>query len=527
MARVFVSHSSVDDALADEVHRWLAESDNDVFLDRNLRDGIAVGERWEPRLHERLRWADAVVCVLTKAYVDSTWCTAELAIAQSRGARILPILAEPHVKHPLLSSLQHAGIEEDLVDAQTRIVEALQAVDTIGGVGWPDDRSPFPGLRSFDSNERQVFFGRSLESKQLAASLRSSARDAEAPVLLVVGPSGCGKSSLVRAGLLPLMSVEPSWWTLPPLLPGKQPVAALARELAAAARQVGLSWSVFDIRRRLNDNRLAEIADDLLLAVRGPRRENLLLGIDQFEELLTQSAASERLQFGELLQSALSGPVRAVGTLRPEFLEQLLLNPELAGLAKRVHTIQPLSRDTLRMVIEGPAQLAGIAVDDELVTQLVADTENGEALPLLAFTLSELSQGVGRGGRLLSGRYEQLGGVQGALARHADAALAEATSTTGRAPGQVIRQLLQLVTVDERGRPTRRRVRRTELAAQTALELDCFVAHRLLLTDLDDDGRAVVGVAHEALLSAWPPLAEAIDAAATALRARRVIDQAA
>ena len=95
MARVFVSHSSEDGALAGEVHRWLVDDGHEVFLDHDLRDGIVVGEEWEQRLHERLRWADAVVCVLTSAYVESAWCTAEVGIAQSRGSRLLPIRAEP------------------------------------------------------------------------------------------------------------------------------------------------------------------------------------------------------------------------------------------------------------------------------------------------------------------------------------------------------------------------------------------------------------------------------------------------
>ena len=72
--------------------------------------------------------------------------------------------------------------------------------------------------------------------------------------------------------------------------------------------------------------------------------------------------------------------------------------------------------------------------------------------------------------------------------------------------------MLRLVTVDEQGRPTRWRVRRDELPDPVAAELDAFVARRLLTTDLDD-GHVVVGVAHEAFLSAWPPLAEAITAA--------------
>jgi hypothetical protein len=84
-------------------------------------------------------------------------------------------------------------------------------VAAAGGQGWPDDRSPFPGLRALDTDEDQVFIGRSHEVDQLAGLLRAPAEQAERAVLLVVGPSGCGKSSLVRAGLLPVMAAEPEW----------------------------------------------------------------------------------------------------------------------------------------------------------------------------------------------------------------------------------------------------------------------------------------------------------------------------
>ena len=52
------------------------------------------------------------------------------------------------------------------------------------------------------------------------------------------------------------------------------------------------------------------------------------------------------------------------------------------------------------------------------------------------------------------------------------------------------------------------------------------MTRRLLTTDTDD-GADVVEVAHEAFLSAWPPLATMIADNATALRARRRIEQAA
>lgn len=75
MARVFVSHASEDGECAAELHRWLVGEGHEVFLDGDPRDGLRVGEEWERRLHERLRWADAVVCVVTSAAVASTWCS--------------------------------------------------------------------------------------------------------------------------------------------------------------------------------------------------------------------------------------------------------------------------------------------------------------------------------------------------------------------------------------------------------------------------------------------------------------------
>ncbi|HEX8762016.1 MAG TPA: hypothetical protein VF734_19025, partial [Pseudonocardiaceae bacterium] len=149
-----------------------------------------------------------------------------------------------------------------------------------------------------------------------------------------------------------------------------------------------------------------------------------------------------------------------------------------------------------------------------------------EALPLLAFTLAQLANGVSRGGRLSRHRYDELGGVQGALTRQADAALNEAITTSGRRREEVIAGLLRLVTVDEQGRPTRWRVPRDDLPEPIIHELDGFIKRRLLITDTDN-GSAVVGAAHEAFLSAWAPLAQAIEENASALRARRAIEQAA
>jgi hypothetical protein len=503
VAKVFLSHASEDRECAGQLHQWLGGEGHEVFLDRDLRDGIPIGEEWEQRLHARLRWADAVVCVVTKAAVASLWCTAEVSIALSRGSRLLPVRAELGVDHPLLRSVQYADFAVDPPGARAALVEALRRVDAAGGWGWPDDRSPFPGLRPFDVEDHRVFFGRNDEVEDLAGLLRSPAERAEGTVLMVVGPSGCGKSSLVRAGLLHVMAEEPGWWTLAPMLPSADPVAALVRELATAARQVGLDWTVSQVHRRLDAAGLTELADELLLAAPGGRRRRLLIVVDQFEELLTQAIPATRTEFARLLGPVLGGPVQVVATLRPEFLDPLLLDADLAVLPTRPY---PLRRDALLAVIQGPARLAGIVVAEDLVARVVADTDSGEALPLLAFTLAQLASGISRGGHLSGARYDQLGGVQGALTRQADAALGEASAATGRGREEVIAGLLRLVTMDEQGRPARWRVPRDELPEPVIRELDTFVRRRLLTTDTDQD-RAVVGVAHEVFLPAWPPLA--------------------
>ncbi|MGH3621856.1 MAG: toll/interleukin-1 receptor domain-containing protein [Sciscionella sp.] len=525
MARVFVSHASDDRVLAGELYGWLVQAGHEVFLDQNLRDGLAVGEEWEQRLHERLRWADAVVCVLTSAYVSSQWCTAEVAIARSRGSRLLPVRAEPAVSHGLLRSVQHTDLTQDPAVARDALVQALRRVDPAGGAGWPDDRSPFPGLRPFDLDWHRVFFGRQDDVEQLAELLRSPAEQARGAALLVVGPSGCGKSSLVRAGLVPTMATEPGWWTLPPITPGADPVAALARELAAEAHRLGLDWTLAHVGDRLRYAGLTELANDLLLAAPEGARRHLLIVVDQAEELLTPGTADSRAEFARLVGPALPGPVRLVATLRSEFLDQLQAEA-LHGVATHTYSLAPLGREALRAVIDGPARLAGLTLDEQLVAQLVDDTGSGEALPLLAFTLAQLAEGVGRGAHLSSRRYDQLGRVQGALTHQAEAALADALAVNGRHRDQVIAALLRLVTVDDHGRPTRWRARRDELPAAVVADLDHFVARRLLSTDTDN-GSVVVEVGHEALLSAWPPLAQAITDNATALRARRRIEPAA
>ena len=205
--------------------------------------------------------------------------------------------------------------------------------------------------------------------------------------------------------------------------------------------------------------------------------------------------------------------------MRSEFLDDLRDLPELARIPVEAYVLLAIRREMLRDVIEGPAKAARLRLEDGLAAQLVADTSDGEALPLLAFVLRQLSDAVPLGGTLTLLRYQDLGGVRGALARHADAALAEALRTSGLTERDVLVGLTGLVTVDENGRRGRRPFKVTNLDDRLRGALQVLVDRRLLISDTDDDGQVWLTVAHEALFTEWRPLDAATAETAVALRA--------
>lgn len=526
MARVFVSYASRDRPTATIVEERLRADGHDVFLDHDVVAGIRVGEEWKRRLHSELRRADAVVALVSTASLTSSWCLAEIGIADALGCRIVPIALEQGLTHPFLGSLQFADYAADPERALALVLQRLRTLlpaDTSFGA----DENPFPGLVPFTPGRAIVFHGRSADVLELSNRLRRPGRD-DGSVLAIVGPSGCGKSSVLGAGLVDRFERDDGWLSLPIWVPGNDPVGSIARSLTVAATTRGLGWSVRSVRDRLAEGprALPNMIDDLLDADLHTGRDRVLMAVDQAEELFTRAGPDAREDAWKLLREGLSGPLHVVATLRSEFLDDLIELPSLAGVPIDSYVLAPLPPSMLPVVVEEPARVAGLTLEPELTPRLVADTGSGEALPLLAFTLRKLAEGVPRGGTLTAARYEALGGVGGALAQHADASLAVAVARSGLTQDEVLAGLVRLVTIDDAGRRARRRVRLARLPAPLQVAMGVLVDDRLLVTVAEDD-EARVTVAHEALLTAWKPLDAAVSGLAAALVAGRRVEQAA
>lgn len=62
--------------------------------------------------------------------------------------------------------------------------------------------SPYKGLKKFEKDDEDYFFGRNQLSKELLDELTQT------NIVLLLGASGSGKSSVVRAGLIPRLAKE-------------------------------------------------------------------------------------------------------------------------------------------------------------------------------------------------------------------------------------------------------------------------------------------------------------------------------
>jgi hypothetical protein len=314
------------------------------------------------------------------------------------------------------------------------------------------------GLAAFQERDASVFFGRDDDTRNAVAELRRLRRPDAPRLLVMLGPSGCGKSSLVRAGMLPHLRADTFEWVVVDVFrPGAQPLTRMAQALATTFERCRKPRDWQDIRELLRAGQavaLRDLGEELRYPARAPDARVLLI-VDQLEEALLQppgtanaSGLEETPHFLRVLRQL--GDMREaayliLSTLRSDFLGGFQTHPTLQGLGCATLTVAPPSKAGFARLIEGPAELARLELEDGLAELMVADTETSDALPLLAFTLRELYEKHAQDRWLTIEEYRSpppvgLGGLQGALAQAAEddqpsgSALADSASRVSARP---------------------------------------------------------------------------------------------
>jgi WD40 repeat protein/tRNA A-37 threonylcarbamoyl transferase component Bud32 len=381
--------------------------------------------------------------------------------------------------------------------------------------GAAEPASPFAGLAAFDEADAPRFFGRDRDTGRALAQLRSH------PIVTVTGPSGAGKSSFVRAGLIPALKRSGQRWECLIIRPGRRPLAALARVLSSlAATTDGLgdrrrAGSAADREQEL----VAELRDQhgyLGAMLRERCRDlgaRLLLFCDQFEELYTQGAPrDERAAFVACLEGVAddpSSPLRVVLSLRSDFLDRAAEDRAFTSeLTRGLMLLPPMGRGELRDALIKPLLPTGHTFESDALVETILDAleSTPSPLPLLQFTADRLWHARDRAGqRITQAAYDELGGVAGALATHADTVLAGLPQREQR----LARIVLTGLVTDDRTRAIATLPELRALvpdAAHDAIEplVHRLADARLVLVETDVDRGTTVELSHESLIDRWP-----------------------
>ncbi len=343
----------------------------------------------------------------------------------------------------------------------------------------PIGRNPFPGGRPFKEAETDRFEGRAVETADLVSIVQAH------HAVLLYAPSGAGKSSLIHAGLIPELRIEPQ-----PAAPdsadddvdrvdeqqtereipagsfdvlgvtyvhpgslrgpgGDWPTASEVRNVYTSAAVQFLKGTQ-DVTSSLRDylDELDPLDDEFGDPV--PR----LLVIDQFEEILEPFGREDWLEcrdgfFDELAGAVGGSPaLHLLIAIREDHLATVEWLSSRAGLRfGGRYRLDKLRRASARRSIELPAESSGLpfapGVADTLLQQLAVRRVAGieSALPGEFIEPAELqvvcrrlwsaarasSPAGGERRQITEAHISEIGGVEGALKEQYDTAISDVT----------------------------------------------------------------------------------------------------
>ncbi|MDX2215641.1 MAG: CHAT domain-containing protein [Oculatellaceae cyanobacterium bins.114] len=389
---------------------------------------------------------------------------------------------------------------------------------------------PYRGLFAFREKDARFFFGREQVTQELLVAVKQK------PLVAVIGASGSGKSSLVFAGLVPLLrqelcskSINKQGSPSPHIVsfrPGNNPFEALASGLmqcspiaqlvllhpsqqecgdVAQNGQIDRSVAVELEWRLRQDNQglvnLIQLVGQQSLGMR------LILIIDQFEELYTLCPEADRQAFLDTVLNAVrfAPTFTLILTLRADFCGYALAYRPLSdALQGAIQVLGPMNQKELQAAIEKPAAQMQVRLEDGLIQKLIyAVNEQPGRLPLLEFALTQLWSNQQEGWLTHQG-HDQIGGVEEALANHAELVYAQLNDGDQQRAQRIFIQLVQPGTGTD---DSRRLATRDDVQPQNWDLVTHLASCRLVVTNRNEStGEETVEIVHEALIRSWKRL---------------------
>ena len=380
-------------------------------------------------------------------------------------------------------------------------------------------------IESVQHGRSDFVFGRREHTVELLQMLRQT------HFIAVVGSSGCGKSSLIRAGLIPQLKagflVEArDQWHVAVMKPGEAPLKNLANAFAASLSSA--NFTADGLTEIMRNGGAAALVKHCAAALAADDA-NLLLLVDQFEELFRfgiESKQPDKREEAEDFVSIMLAlaaqsdlPCFIVMTMRSDFIGECDNFYGLPEALNRSQFLVPrLTREQRRQAIEGPIRLFNADITPRLLDRVVNDVgDHSDQLPVMQHALMRTWEHWQKSGDAVLDlpHYTDVGGIQEALSRDADAAL----QSLSEADQTLAKRMFQALTdTDARNRRIRRPAHVSDIASITDVAPEKVLAlienfktgGRSFLT-LSNDADPIIDISHESLIRQWATMKDWVD----------------
>ncbi len=396
--------------------------------------------------------------------------------------------------------------------------------------------NPFPGIRSFETEESHLFFGRESQIENIVSVLRDT------HFLAIIGSSGSGKSSLMRAGVIPAIRKseihDQNHWDITVFKPGDNPVLSFATEYAQTFNRKAKTKGTAliqpkDIEKslRIDNNPLLKVHNDLGC-------DPWLIVIDQFEETFryqkkvnSEVDKEETFIFINLFldlvrKKDFNAPIFIILTMRSDFLDPCTEIPGLTEAINKGHFLVPrMTLQSLKDAIIKPVQVNGDDISIKLVERLIADLGNKtDQLPVMQHALMRAWDywNINRIGDqpLDILHYEAVGTINSALSLHAEEIFGQLNREEQKVNTERLFKSLTDLSAEKRGtrRPTifSDIVKTINASESDLIEIiDQFRAPgRTFLMpphDVPIQSDTVIDISHESIMRVWERLRDWVD----------------
>ena len=382
--------------------------------------------------------------------------------------------------------------------------------------------NPFPGIRSYEIHEDELFFGRELQIRELIEKL------VQTRFLAIVGSSGCGKSSLIKAGVIPSLiknktSIFSNSWKLSIFRPSDAPIRNLAQSLAEGKIN---AETIADELRSGKDGLV-----NVIRKIDNTAGQARLIIIDQFEELFrfqksrtTFTTVIETAAFIDLILTAIENkdiPVYVILSMRTDFLDECT---EFRGLSEAInkgyYLVPRMNNNERRLAITGPVGIKGCKITEELVECLLNDVgDDPDQLPIMQhammrtwdyWTLNRIGdQPIGMD------HYTAIGTMKEGLSVHLEEIYSELKDHKNKYIAEKLFKALTDITKESRG--TRRPTQLSEIITlaeareeEVVRVIDSFrkpgCAFLMPSANIELDVDSTIDISHESIMRVWTRL---------------------